>query len=83
MTTFKKTISSALAAVTMGAAVLGSAAPAEARGGGAFAAGVIGGLAVGAIAAQAAQPRTVYVGSRYYVRKHRCGCMVHYHVYRY
>ncbi|HEX8663693.1 MAG TPA: hypothetical protein VF744_06650 [Beijerinckiaceae bacterium] len=82
MTTFRKTISSALAAITMGAAVLGSAAPAEARGG-AFAAGVIGGLAVGAIAAQAAQPRTVYVGQRTYVRKHRCGCMVHYHVYRY
>ena len=82
MTTFRKTVSSALAAVTMGATVLGSAAPAEARGG-AFAAGVIGGLAVGAIAAQAAQPRTVYVGSRYYVRKHRCGCMVHYHVYHY
>ena len=82
MTTFRKTVSSALAAVTMGAAVLGSAAPAEARGG-AFAAGVIGGLALGAVAAQAAAPRTVYVGSRYYVRKHRCGCMVHYHVYRY
>ena len=81
MTTFRKTVSSTVAAVTMGAAVLGSAAPAEARGG-AFAAGVIGGIAVGAIAAQA-QPRTVYVGSRYYVRKHRCGCMVHYHVYRY
>jgi hypothetical protein len=82
MTTFRKTICCALAAVTMGGSLVGSAAPAEARGG-AFAAGVIGGLAVGAIAAQAAQPRTVYVGSRYYVRKHRCGCMVHYHVYRY
>jgi hypothetical protein len=82
MTTFRKTICYALAAVTMGGSLAGSAAPAEARGG-AFAAGVIGGLAIGAIAAQAAEPRTVYVGSRYYVRKHRCGCMVHYHVYRY
>ena len=82
MTTFRKTICCALAAVAVGGPLVGSAAPAEARGG-AFAAGVIGGLAIGAIAAQAAEPRTVYVGSRYYVRKQRCGCMVHYHVYRY
>ena len=82
MTTFRKTVCCALAAAAMGGSLIGSAAPAEARGG-AFAAGVIGGIAVGAIAAQAAQPRTVYVGHRYYVRKQRCGCMVHYHVYRY
>ena len=53
-----KTLSSALAALTLGGAVLATSAPTEAgwgyrhRGyGGAVAAGVIGGLAIGAIAA--------------------------------
>jgi hypothetical protein len=53
-----KTLTSALAALTLGGAVLATSAPAEAgwgyrhRGyGGAVAAGVIGGLAIGAIAA--------------------------------
>jgi hypothetical protein len=39
-------------------------------------------VALGAIAAQAYHPRTIYVAERRYVRKHRCGCVVHYHVHR-
>jgi hypothetical protein len=59
MITLKKTLSSALAALTLGCAILAPTAGAEARGyrGGAIAAGVIGGLALGAIAAQAAQAK--------------------------
>jgi hypothetical protein len=56
MTTLKKTFNAALAALTLTGAVLASADPAEARPGrrgGAIAAGVIGGIALGAaIAAQ-------------------------------
>jgi hypothetical protein len=56
MTTLKKTFNAALAALTLTGAVLASADPAEARSGrrgGAIAAGVIGGIALGAaIAAQ-------------------------------
>jgi hypothetical protein len=51
MTTLKKTFTAALAALTLSGAVLASADPAEARPGrrgGAIAAGVIGGIALGA-----------------------------------
>jgi hypothetical protein len=52
MTTFKKTCTAALAALTLSGAVLASAAPVEAgfdrRHGGAIAAGVVGGFALGA-----------------------------------
>ena len=50
--TFRKTISAALAATTLAGSLVATAAPAEARGG-AFAAGLIGGVALGAIAADA------------------------------
>jgi hypothetical protein len=92
MTRFKKTMTASLAALTLASAVLTSTAPAEARGGygyggGALAAGMIGGLAFGAMAAQAAQPRTVYVVEPRRVRKHHrahrhdCGCVHHIHHY--
>jgi hypothetical protein len=80
MTILKKTICAVLAAATLGGSMVGSTT-AEARGG-AFAAGIIGGVALGAIASQAYAPTTVYVAERRYVRRHRCGCVVHYHVYR-
>ena len=78
MSTFKKTLSSSLAALTMVSALLASSASAEARGGrgAAVAAGVIGGLALGAIAVQAAQPRAVYVVHRR-AHRHHCGCVHH------
>jgi hypothetical protein len=81
MTILKKTICAVLAAATLGGSMVGSTTTAEARGG-AFAAGIIGGVALGAIGAQAYAPTTVYVAERRYVRRHRCGCVVHYHVYR-
>ena len=65
MTTFKKTIASALAALTLGGAVLTTSAPAQAGGGGfggAIAAGVIGGIALGALAAS----RPAYAAPAYY-----------------
>ena len=82
MTILKKTICAVLAAATLGGSmVVGSTTTAEARGG-AFAAGIIGGVALGAFGAQAYAPTTIYVAERRYVRRHRCGCVVHYHVYR-
>ena len=64
----KQTMISGLAARTIGASVMAASAPAQAKSwrhhhGGAIAAGVIGGLALGAIAASAAQP--VYVAPAY------------------
>ncbi len=74
MTTTKKTLTSALTALTLGAAVLGSAAPAEAKSwryhhGGAIAAGVIGGLALGALAASAYAAPVYYAPTCYKVRQ--------------
>jgi hypothetical protein len=69
MSVIRKTLTGALAAATLTAGIIAASAPAEAqwrrghhRGGwGApVAAGVIGGLALGALAAQAAQPRYYY-----------------------
>ena len=61
MTTTKKTLVSSLTALTLGAALIASAAPAQAKSwkyhhghGGVVAAGVIGGLALGALAAASA-----------------------------
>ena len=62
-TTFKKTLTASLAALTLGMTVLSTATPANARGGGLVAAGIIGGLALGAIAAGAAHANS---GPRYY-----------------
>jgi hypothetical protein len=55
---YRKTALGALAALTFGAGIAASSAPATAGGGwaGPVAAGVIGGLALGAIAAGAANP---------------------------
>ena len=80
--TFRKTISAALAAAMLAGSLVATAAPAEARGG-AFAAGLIGGVALGAIAAEAYRPGPVYVVERRVVRRTRCGCVVQYHAYRY
>jgi hypothetical protein len=77
----QETLCAALAVSTLGGSFAASTTSAEARGG-AIAAGIIGGVALGAIAAQAYHPRTIYVAERRYVRKHRCGCVVHYHVHR-
>jgi hypothetical protein len=73
--TFKTTLTAALAALTLGGAVLATSAPAEAgwgrRGyGGAIAAGVIGGLALGAIASsRPAYAVPVYEGDCYIVKR--------------
>ncbi|MET0605448.1 MAG: hypothetical protein ABWZ80_03255 [Beijerinckiaceae bacterium] len=80
MTILKKTLTAAVGAIALAGAMTLSASQAEARywrgygygyGGGALAAGIIGGLALGAIAASAAQPRPVYVvgGGCYRVRR--------------
>lgn len=83
MTTARTMMTSAIAALALCGTVLASAAPAEAgyryrHGGGAIAAGVIGGLALGAIAAStypAYSPypaygvRPVYYGRRCYVSR--------------
>jgi hypothetical protein len=69
MTTIRKTLTGAVAALALGATVAASATPAAAdwrghhggRNGGAIAAGVIGGLALGALAAGSA-----YGSPRYY-----------------
>lgn len=83
MSRFRKIMSSTLAAATVCGAVASTSAPAEARGyGGAIAAGIIGGAALGAIAADASAPR-YYVGHRRtrvgYRREYvdtPCGCVV-------
>ncbi|HEX2556522.1 MAG TPA: hypothetical protein VHL98_22720 [Microvirga sp.] len=64
----KQKMISGLAALTIGAGMMTAAAPAQAKSwryhhGGAIAAGMIGGLALGAITASAAQP--VYVDPAY------------------
>ena len=50
----KKTFTAGIAAVVLGATSVAATAPAQARNGGAIAAGVVGGLALGAIAGSAA-----------------------------
>ena len=67
MTILKKTICAVLAAATLGGSVVGSTATAEARGG-AFAAGIIGGVALGAIGARPRADEN-YVAERRYVRR--------------
>ena len=73
MTMIKKTLTAGFATLALaGAMTMSASNEAEARwrrghAGGAIAAGVIGGLALGAIAASAAQPRVV--GSCYTVRR--------------
>lgn len=71
MTSSRKTVGAALAALTLGTTLIASAAPAEAgwyghrrHYGGAVAAGVLGALAVGAIAAGPA-----YASSCYWTRR--------------
>ena len=75
-TTFKKTLTASLAALTLGMTVLSTATPAHARGGGLLAAGIIGGLALGAIAAGSAHaapgyyaPQRVYGGECWLERR--------------
>lgn len=74
----RKTATAALAALTLASALASTGA--QARGyGDIAAAGIIGGLALGAIAAEAAPRRAIVVEHRY-VRKgnrlHYCGCVV-------
>lgn len=79
MTDLRKTAAAALAALSLGGAALATAAPAEAgwgyrRGyGGAVAAGVLGGLAVGALVASSgrAYAAPVYAGPSCYLVKRR------------
>ena len=70
---FKKSLTASIAALTLMAAVSTGATPASARNGGAIAAGIIGGLALGAMAAGAANsyyaPRPVYAGSCWIERR--------------
>lgn len=81
----KKLMASGLSAAVLAAASLGASAPAQARhgNGGAIAAGVVGGLALGAIAGSAAanaspgygygggysEPAPVYGGGCYFTRQ--------------
>ena len=55
-----KTLMTVAAAAALAVAAISAPAPAEARGGGAIAAGVIGGLAAGAIIGSAARPYGYY-----------------------
>jgi hypothetical protein len=84
MTPFKKLTCAALAVTVLAGSVVGGSTQAEARSG-SVAVGLIGGLALGAMAAQAAE-RPVYVERRHvrraklhYVGSRRCGCVVHHH----
>ncbi len=74
MTLIKKSLTAAAATLALaGAVTVSTSNEADARWrhrhGGAIAAGIVGGLALGAIAASAAQPRPVYVGGCYKVRR--------------
>jgi hypothetical protein len=73
--TLKTTLTAALTALTLGGSVLATSAPAEAGWGrrGAFAAGVVGGLALGAIATSTypAYASPVYAGGDCYLVKRR------------
>lgn len=62
----KKIVTASLVALTLGASL--APAPAQARDGGAIAAGLIGGLVLGGLAAAAAQPQPVYVARPVYYR---------------
>ena len=65
MTKTTKTLTALAAAATIGLAAVAAPQPAEARNGGAIAAGIIGGLAVGALVAAAANGPYGY-GPGYY-----------------
>jgi len=65
MTKVSKTLTTLAAVATLGLAAIAAPQPAEARGGGAVAAGIIGGLAAGAIIGSAAAHGPHY-GSGYY-----------------
>ncbi len=56
----KRTLMTVAAVAALAVATISAPAPAEARGGGAIAAGVIGGLAAGAIIGGAARPYGYY-----------------------
>ena len=67
MTKTSKTLTALAAAATIGLAAVAAPQPAEARNGGAIAAGIIGGLAVGALVAAAANgPYGYGYGPGYY-----------------
>lgn len=83
MSIVKKSIATLVAAATLAGTLGAASTGAQARGfyGVSVAAGVIGGLALGAIAAEAAvAPRYARVVEHRYVRKgkklHYCGCVV-------
>ena len=82
MPILKKSISTLVAAATVAGTLAVSGTGAQARGfyGVPVAAGVIGGLALGAMAAEAAAPRYARVVEHRYARKngklHYCGCVV-------
>ncbi|MGB2648415.1 MAG: hypothetical protein WBC86_12530 [Pseudolabrys sp.] len=66
MTKLTKTLTALAAAATIGLAAVATPQPAEARNGGAIAAGIIGGLAVGAIIGAAATGPHYGYGPGYY-----------------
>ena len=66
MTKITKTLTALAAAATIGLAAVATPQPAEARNGGAIAAGVIGGLAVGALIGAAANGPYYGYGPGYY-----------------
>ena len=82
MSILKKSLSTLIAAATVAGTLTASGTGAQARGfyGVPVAAGVVGGLALGAFAAEAAAPRYARVVEHRYVRKgkklHYCGCVV-------
>lgn len=66
MTKMTKTLTALAAAATIGLAAVATPQPAEARNGGAIAAGVIGGLAVGALIGAAYGPGYYAAAPGYY-----------------
>ena len=66
MTKMTKTLTALAAAATLGLAAIATPQPAEARNGGAIAAGIIGGLAVGALIGAAANGPYYGYGPGYY-----------------
>ena len=73
MTKTSKTLTALAAAATIGLAAVATPQPAEARNGGAIAAGVIGGLAVGALIGAAYGPVSAFGTDGRFRRVQVCG----------
>jgi hypothetical protein len=83
MPTIKSIATAAVMALAVAGSLAASAGRAEARSyhGGAIAAGIVGGVALGVMAAEASRPRVVRVVRvrKAHVHRHGCGCHHHRH----